>query len=241
MLLSNLVYPQEIFFGSTEPVKPASSKNGIVSLHNVLSPQRQVLENFIQGRYADCYHADVSHFLPLLLAAQAGDSVSGVLGLSPGNRGRFFVENYVEESIEQLITTRTGSFTARARIIETGNLAASRGGSQLLFILLTELLYRSGYRWIIFTATIQVNALLQRLGFAPEVVCEASPEKLVNKGKDWGSYYENNPYVLTGDVEQAHSTLERNPFAQKVLQDHAEVIQLLTAQLQAEGDIVADE
>jgi len=240
-MFSNPVYMQENFFGSTEPARAASSKADIVSLHNVLSPQRLILEKFIQVRYADCYHASVDHFLPLLLAAQAGESVVGVLGLCPGNRGRFFVENYLDQSIEQIITSRTGSFTDRARIIETGNLAASRGGSQLLFIVLTELLYRSGFRWITFTATIQVSALLQRLGFAPEIICAASPEKLANKGKGWGSYYDNKPYVVRGDVERAHSALERNQFARNVLQDHGEIIQLLTAQLQIEGDIVADE
>ena len=74
----------------------------------------------------------------------------------------------LDSPIETLLSQKQEKEVSRAHIVETGNLAAARGSSPLLFLLLTEVLYRANFRWITFTATAQVNSLLQRLGMRPD-------------------------------------------------------------------------
>jgi hypothetical protein len=202
-----------------------------LSLHSPLAFHRQEIEQFIHSRYAETYDADISHFLPWLLASWREGEVAGVLGLRPGQSGRFFVENYLAQPMEAVLSERLGETVSRASLIETGNLAGTRGSSQLLFIVLTEVLYRAGFRWVTFTATAQVSALLQRLGFAPQALCEADPRSLGEHASAWGSYYANRPWVVAGDVVQAHQTLQRNEFAQKLLREHATEIDQIVAEL----------
>ena len=202
-----------------------------LGLHSPIAFHREQIEQFIHTRYAETYDADISHFLPLLLASWRDGEVAGVLGLRPGQSGRFFVENYLAQPMESVLSERLGESVSRASLIETGNLAGTRGSSQLLFIVLTEVLYRAGFRWVTFTATAQVSALLQRLGFAPQALCEADPRCLGEQAEAWGSYYANRPWVVAGDVVQAHQTLQRNEFAQKLLREHADEIDRIVAEL----------
>jgi hypothetical protein len=205
----------------------------MLCVHAADSPQRAQLERYVHARYAETYNANIEHFLPYLLATWGDNSVQGVLGLRPGACGPFFVENYLDAPMESIVSALQGAPVDRALIIETGNLAGTRGSSQLLFIALTEVLYQAGFRWVTFTATAQVSALLHRLGFAPQEICEADLQRLADQGKDWGSYYDNKPWVVVGDVEQAWHTLRRNEFAQKVLQEHASEVAGIVARLRA--------
>lgn len=204
----------------------------LLCAHAVDSPQRSLLEDYIHTRYAETYQSDITHFLPILLATWSDNQLQGVLGLRPGVCGDFFVEKYLDAPVEEIVTLRSGVQVAREHIIETGNLAGSRGSSQLLFIALTEVLQRAGFRWVTFTATTQVNALLQRLGFAPQAICQADPDRLGEQKKAWGTYYDNRPCVVMGDVEQAYRTLQGNEFARKILADHESELAAIVAQLQ---------
>jgi hypothetical protein len=214
----------------------ASRKSGWqITLDNAASAQTPVLHQFIRQRYADTYQAHINHFLPLLLASFTTSVVQGVLGLQPGISGQFFVEQYFDTSIEQQISKATGQTVDRRQVIETGNLASMKGGSQRLFIVLTELLYQAGFHWVCFTATPQVQALLQRLGFAPELLGPADPARLPDCGQQWGSYYQNQPNVLAGDVHKARETLIKNEIATRLLQEHADELALAVSVLTSAG------
>jgi len=205
-------------------------------LHDNYASSRSELEAFIHARYASIYHANIRHFLPFFLATWQGPQLQGALGLRPGASGAFFVENYLDTSIENVVAQRQGEYVPREQIIETGNLAGSRGSSQLLFVVLTEVLYKSGFRWITFAATPMVINLLHRLGFAPQAVCEADVSRLGEHAKDWGSYYDNKPSVVIGNIEQAHKTLQGNELALKLLQDYRGQIDAIVSALSVAGE-----
>lgn len=222
----------------------ASSPNTadpLLCLHDVYAPARHELEAFIHARYASIYQANIQHFLPFFLAKWQGSLLQGALGLRPGASGAFFVEKYLDIPIEDIVTRQQGEDVPRAQIIETGNLAGSRGSSQFLFVMLTEVLYRSGFRWITFTATPLVINSLNRLGFAPQVVCEADVARLGPQASDWGSYYDNKPAVAIGDIEQAYRTLQTNELALKLLQEHRPQIDAIVCALSGAPRAKSDE
>jgi hypothetical protein len=80
-----------------------------------------------------------------------------------------------------------------------------------------------------------VQALLQRLGFAPELLGPADPTRLPDCGQQWGSYYQHQPNVLAGDVRRARETLIKNEIAMRLLQEHADELALAVSVLTSAG------
>lgn len=203
----------------SSPVQPDQ-----VLLYPRAVPGREFLEAYIRQRYHQFYGAELSVFAPFLYACWQGRYLRAVLGLQPAVSGSLLIESYLQESVETLASRLTGTAVQREQIIEIGNLAGNQGGSQLLFILLTELLYQAGYAWATFTATAQVSSLLQRLGFKPYHLGNADPDKLGTAANKWGTYYENSPAVLLGDVIGARRILQQNEFARRILLTHKAMI-----------------
>jgi hypothetical protein len=171
-------------------------------------------------------------FFPLLLSRIDDSQLSSVVGLRPGTERPLFLEQYLDCPLEEAISRQSGVQVERDRLMEIGNLASSyRSGNQLMFILLTAVLARAGYTWVVFTATSQVRSLLTRLNFQPVTLCEADESRLVNKQQVWGSYYQSQPMVQAGSVSQGLAVLESNEFSSKLLQTFNEEIDCLAETL----------
>lgn len=216
------------------------ARNSSLEIYRENAVARQALESFIHERYAQVYGANVRHFLPWLLSLRENGVLRSALGLRPGGCEAFFVEHYLDSPLEALLSKAHGP-VLRTQIIETGNLAAVSGSSPLLFSLLTEVLYRAGFRWITFTATTHVSNLLRRLGMRPEQICIADVNRLGDEAKHWGSYYDSKPSVLVGNLEGAYRTLQDNELAQKALQEYAGAIDAIVAILLNANTGVGDE
>ncbi len=206
----------------------------LLSVHETGSGQRDLVETFIHDRYAEAFQANIQNFLPFLMTTHSQQQLQGVLGMRSGDSGPLFLEHYLDSPLDVVLAKQLNSNVDRSKILEIGNLAGSRGSSQRLFIALSEVMVLAGFRWVAFTATTQVSALLSRLGFAPHFVSDADPSRLGDQRSDWGNYYQHSPCVIVGDVEQAQKTLESNQLAQKMLADHADEIVAIAACLRAE-------
>jgi hypothetical protein len=84
------------------------------------------------------------------------------LGMRPAaSAPELFLEQYLDRPVEQEIAARANCPVGRDGIVEICNLAADqRGASRHLFVLLTAVLAAASYRWIVFTATPQVEKLI---------------------------------------------------------------------------------
>ncbi|MDT8427228.1 MAG: thermostable hemolysin [Pseudomonadales bacterium] len=210
---------------------PGSAQQEHILLYPQAAPGREFLESYIHHRYQQFYGAQLSVFAPFLFACWQGRYLRAVLGLQPAASGPLLIETYLQKPIEEITSTLTGTVVQRDQIIEIGNLAGNNGGSQLLFILLTELLYQAGYTWVSFTATAQVSSLLRRLGFSPVKLGNADPAKLGTAANKWGTYYEGKPAVLLGDIVDARRILQQNEFTSKVLATHQAMIDRAVSEL----------
>lgn len=166
-------------------------------------PQRPELEDYITRRYARRHQAAIDHYLPHLLALKNGQRTDAAVGLNSALKQAFFLEAYLDKPVEQVISQQLYTPVDRAGIIEIGNLAASqRSASTLLFTLLSALLDQAGYRWIVFTATPYVQALVAGMGFSLHAIGEAKAER-ISAADNWGSYYESRPQVMVGCIDEA--------------------------------------
>ncbi|MBL4819732.1 MAG: thermostable hemolysin [Gammaproteobacteria bacterium] len=204
------------------------------SLNIPTSHRRVELEQFISDRFSATYGAAIVEFCPLLLSRTDNGHLSSVAGLRPGTVVPLFLEQYLDLSLEDAISGISGSDVSRNEVMEIGNLASNRRiDNKLIFIVLTAVLAKTGYKWVVFTATDQVRLMLRRLQFEPATLCEASATKLLNRNQSWGSYYKSQPRVQAGNVSEAIKLLENNPYTSAQIEKHSEIIGGLVAELRA--------
>ena len=168
-------------------------------------PQRASFEQFIAARFDRAHGAHVTHFLPHLLGVR--DALSrwkAASGYGAAIDGRLFLEQYLDQPVEEALTAATGWPVHRIQIVEAGNLTAvSPGMARALIPLVARHLHRLGYRWVVFTATREVRNTLHRLGLKPLRLARADPARLPDAGKSWGRYYQHDPQVMAGKISLA--------------------------------------
>ncbi len=172
-------------------------------------PARASLEAFIAQSFHASYGAVLSHFCDTLLGCRdgAGQWIAA-LGYSLGGDGPLFLEQYLDEPVEQAIGARAGHPVARAEIVEVGNLAAAHpGAARALIVSMTRLLHGQGLHWVAFTATSSLLNSFTRLRLKPGVLAAADPLRLEDAGRCWGSYYDAQPQVMFGDIRYGYAQL----------------------------------
>jgi hypothetical protein len=175
-----------------------------LSWHDEGTPDREQVEHYIHDRFARAYEAQVGHFMPVLLALRHHHTVVGALGLRPAAEGPLFLEQYLDQPVEQSLAAALRQPVPRDGIIEIGNLAADHhGASLMLFFTLGSLMRAAGYRWLVFSATPQVAAMMTKLNLATRHLAPADPARLGHEAAEWGRYYQTCPQVLVGDMDSA--------------------------------------
>ena len=174
------------------------------------SAERESVESYIRARFAARHSARIVHFLPNLIALGNGERYCGAVGLAAASSGPLFAETYLDAPVEQVIAQATGEAVSRADILEIGNLVSTwKGSSLLLFVFLTEVIGRLGHRWVLFTATREVESLLARLKYCPVAIADADPARLPDGGASWGRYYRQMPRVMFGNVPPAFAAARK--------------------------------
>lgn len=172
-------------------------------------PQRPGFEAFIQHHFRKVHGADIRHFMPQLFGMmnQAGE-LCAVAGVRVASSGQLFLERYLDEPIDPLISAAADRPVERSGIVEVGNLAASDTGSaRLSIIAITYLLAMGGLEWVAFTGNIGLVNSFHRLGLQPVTLCAADAERLGDERHSWGSYYESKPWVHVGDIRAGFNHL----------------------------------
>lgn len=192
--------------------RPANGEPISLGLDTCDSPSRKAIEACIARRFDDAYNAHLSEFLPELLSLSQDGQPSAVVGLRPAARYGLFLEKYLDNPVEQSISRAFRTPVDRNEIVEIGNLAAAVPGATLaLFAILARVLHTAGFRWVVCTATVQVEAMLARMQFPSKTICIADPTRLGQQADDWGTYYASQPQVITGDAHVANSMLNATP------------------------------
>ena len=196
---------------------------------------RSEVESFISQKFQQTYAAEVHEFFPEVLCMRCFGNISGTAGMRVAKNTPLFLEQYLDQAIESVLSQQTGKTVARNSIVEIGNLASSqRGASHLLFLLFTSILYRADYRWITFTATQALHNNLNKLGFNLTYLCEADPAMLNKESADdWGKYYDTQPQVLAGNLEDAVKIIESKPLFRRLLRLYRHQINYLAQEYKA--------
>jgi hypothetical protein len=215
-----------------------------LSLHGESSSQRRELETYIAGCFSRAYQAEVTEFAPLLLAlncAGGTGDIAGAAGIRPAGVGELFIEHYLDESVEQAVSTVFDVPVKRSEIAEIGNMAALRPGAcQLIIFVLAAVLNRAGFRYAAFTGTEQMAATVRKYKAVVEPIASADPARLGKDAGKWGSYYASRPQVQILDLTASLQALQHQYLPAAVLSFYEPVIQKLSASLVAYNELHAD-
>ncbi|HEY0938531.1 MAG TPA: thermostable hemolysin [Steroidobacter sp.] len=173
-----------------------------VCLYHADDPRREELERFIYEAFALNHGARVCSFMPTLLAMRndAG-RICSAAGFRCAAEQQLFLERYLDEPIEHAIASSLGQRTTRSQIVEVGNLAGLNCRSAMrLVIELPRILLDRDYRWIVFTATDTVRALLATYSARLLDLAPATAVRVQDSADDWGRYYESHPRVMVGHL-----------------------------------------
>ena len=177
----------------------------VIDITPRFAPERLGVESFIKGIYHQSYNADIAVTYPTLMSVRNTDGrILAAAGFRLARDEQLFLEQYTQEPIEFVMTRLYGARIDRTEIAEIGNLASSgHGASIFLFAAIASYLLNLGIPYATVTGTDQLHKRFKSMGLNPHVVCDASLEKLKTEQKSWGSYYDTQPRVLAGSLEDS--------------------------------------
>lgn len=172
---------------------------------SLADPQRDAYERLIRSKYAQVHGARLEQFMPHLVGCQDGlGQALTVLGYRSAAEGPLFLEQYLDLPIERALT-QAGSAAGpvaglrREQIVEVGNFASrDRAATAELVRQLPDLLARHGFRWLVFTGTPHVRALVASFGAPLIDLGPADASRLQGDTTQWGRYYDETPRVMAG-------------------------------------------
>lgn len=184
----------------------------VISIAGVFAPDRKRVERFIEEKFRQSYGAEIVRHYPILMSVRDGqDNILGALGFRYAKEEPLFLEQYLTGNIEETHFRLTGEHKDRGEFVESGNLASlGDGASIFLFTAMHAYLLQHGFTTIAVTATDFLHRYFLKLGLKPHVLGPANQALLPDGGASWGSYYQANPRIITGDMRDTYDRLKRH-------------------------------
>lgn len=181
------------------------SRPALVTITPNSNSDSDPIASYITDVYRKSYNATMAVQYPKLACLKDRDGgLLAAVGFRPATDNPLFLEQYLETPIEKLLRI------PRAQIVEIGNLASHSGGTSIfLFAALAAYLHHLGFNKAVVTATQFLEQRFKYLGLSPQRLAMADPNLLLQKGEDWGIYYDTRPYVLAGSVAKSYQRLQK--------------------------------
>lgn len=181
----------------------------VIAITQAYSAERRRVERFIESTFSTRYHAKISEHYPILMSVRdANDTILAALGFRSADNNILFLEQYLDDPIEQVLTEHLSQPILRHDIIEVGNLAATTNGASIfLFISLNTWLKQQGYKTATVTATQGLKRFFSMLKLDFVQLGSAESQRVPNAEKQWGSYYQKKPQILAGSIVQTEARM----------------------------------
>jgi len=166
------------------------------------SGERASLEARIRSGFGMHFDACIEGFMPRFAFYRHTSGATGVIGIRCAAAEPLFLESYLNTSVECVIADATGASVGRDRIAEVGQFVIDdRDIVTSFFRDLVPFLVENGYDWVCFTGTDRIRALLARVGFHGLPIARAEEARARNTGDRWGRYYDFDPVVILGKLD----------------------------------------
>lgn len=163
------------------------------------SADRAELEQFVSTIFQQVYGANIKRFMPHLMSLRdQDDKLTAVCGLRSAAAEAPFLEVYLDQPIEAVLSEHAGFPVERSEIVEVGNFSvAELGMARYLITAINDQLHETSKQWAVFTAVPVLRNAFIKLGMQPEILGDADKSRLpAEQQAEWGSYYEQKPQVM---------------------------------------------
>lgn len=194
----------------------------IIRFDDACQGERRRVEAFIEDSYVEAYGSHIGHHYPTLMSVQDADgTIYAVVGFRLAKDEPLFLEQYLDDPVEAVVSDAIGTTITRTEIVEIGNLASNgRGATIFLFAAMVRHLLSTGAHFAVATATEELRCMFRKAGLGALQLATADPDRLIDHGLSWGDYYRTRPVVLAGSISAAATPLicfaETTPTARAV-------------------------
>lgn len=198
----HLIARKKLFF--------SNNKIASVSFYDGENNDAYEIKAFISDIFYRFYKAKIKVGFPHLLSVMGVDkTILAAVGFRSAGESELFLEQYLDDRVENIIFKITGEKISRSQIVEIGSLASDKKGmARFLYIAIATYVYSKNYRYVVATGTEFLQKYFKKAGLKPIILCAAKQEKLRNKDVDWGSYYNSNPKVMLLNVTSGYRILK---------------------------------
>lgn len=163
--------------------------------------------SLIRRKYHDVFGASLAPaFASYMHRGDCADS-GAALGYKRAGEEPLFLEAYLDEPVEALVSRAFGVTVARDRIVEIGNFAADNALAMVeLWGTAANDLGGQG-EVAVATLTAPLRRMFARIGLPIQVLAPATLDRLAAEPAEWGSYYELDPQVCAGRIAEGQHAL----------------------------------
>jgi len=169
---------------------------------------RAEIERFIGDAFHQAYGAKIKRFKPCLMSLRdQNNKLVAACGFRSAALGALFLETYLDQPIETLLSERTGLPVKRDDIIEVGNFSvAEHGLANYLITAAVDQLHATSKQWAVFTVVPMLHNAFIKMGLNPLVLGDADKNRLpAEERAEWGSYYAQKPQIMAVRRIEGHS------------------------------------
>jgi hypothetical protein len=176
--------------------KPLNKSSGLSTSHAAAI-------DMIRTQYQQHFSCQLQHSLPYSLSQLDHEQhqILACTGYQPASEGALFLEQYLDEPVDDCLQRRTNEYVSREQIVEIGGFAVGHQRHALPFmLLLAPRLAELGFKTVVCTVTRPMQRCLRTLGIVSTLVADADPARVDTRNNAWGTYYDFKPVVLAGDI-----------------------------------------
>jgi hypothetical protein len=131
----------------------------------------------------------------------AADRPAAALAYRSARSGPLFLETYIEQPIERMVSDALGRIVERSAIVEIGCLAAIPGPALLKLWSETSELLAADHEIAVATMTAPLRRMFARIGMPVVMLAQANIEAIApEKASTWGRYYDLDPMLCAGHI-----------------------------------------
>lgn len=168
-------------------------------------PARAELETFVRNGFARAYDARISSYMPVLFGLRDADGkLVAAAGCRDAGTQTLFLEQYLDEPVEQIVQAHIDAGLQRGDIAEVGNLVGeTAGATRVLIGAMGRWLGAAGYRAVVCNVTNTVANAFRKHGIPLAPLVAADKSRLGSAAVDWGRYYDQPCTVMAALVPAA--------------------------------------
>jgi hypothetical protein len=129
------------------------------------------------------------------------------LGYRRAGTEPLFLEQYLDQPIEQAVSAVLGRRVGRDRIIEIGNLAADDAWSMIALWGEAANDLGGSNEVVVATLTASLRRMFARIGVPVRELAPADPARLGTAASEWGDYYLADPRVCAGPIGEGQQAI----------------------------------